>query len=290
MKKNRQFERLPVPLNKDKFRLLTKGISDRRDIDVWVNENFDYACLDPVPEVEYKNYQSRVKKFNLAKYKNKGAYYVRRLEKIKKHIVDSETILEVGASNGQFLECVQKEFPLKKLFAIEPDFETLNERQQRRLVSYSDIKDFLELNKKVDIVSMFHVFEHILDPVSMLMDASEALKPDGKLILEVPALTDPLLSLYEIPEFVDFYFQAQHPYIYSASSLKKVLLSNGFKIFETIPFQRYGLENHLSWLKNRRPGGDPDIADVVGGLDQQYRENLEKKGATDSVIIIAGLS
>ena len=187
-------------------------------------------------------------------------------------------MLEVGASNGQFLECVQKNFPLKKLYAIEPDSETLNEREQRGLVSYSDIKDFLELNKKVDVVSMFHVFEHILDPVSMLMDAAESLKPNGKLILEVPALTDPLLSLYEIPEFIDFYFQAQHPYIYSASSLEKVLLSNGFKIFEIIPFQRYGLENHLSWLKNRGPGGDQDIADVVGGLDQQYRENLEKKG------------
>ena len=108
-------------------------------------------------------------------------------------------------------------------------------------------------------------------------------------MIEIPVLTDPLLKLYELQEFSDFYFQPQHPYVYSASSLEKVLLNNGYKICATKPFQRYGLENHLSWLKNRRPGGDPGLAEVVDGLDKLYCENLENIGITDSVIVIAGL-
>jgi 2-polyprenyl-3-methyl-5-hydroxy-6-metoxy-1,4-benzoquinol methylase len=286
MGKFRQINLLPDPLNKDQFRLLRRGISDNSDIDVWVNDDLDFACLDPVPTVDYETYIPRAKKFNLEKYKNNNAYFMERLEKIKKYVSASDTILEVGASDGHFLECLKKEYLSKKLYAVEPDSSTLAERNKRNLSSYSDIKDFLDENIEVDMVCMFHVFEHLEDPGAMLVNVSNALGHDGKLIIEVPALSDPLLGLYEIEAFSDFYFQAQHPYIYTSSSLKRVLESNGYKINEVIPFQRYGLGNHLSWLKNNRPGGDSVIEDVVSEVDHVYRNALEKKGQTDSVIVV----
>jgi SAM-dependent methyltransferase len=287
MGKFRQINRLPEPLNKDQFRLLRNGISDDSDIDVWVNESLDFACLDPVPKVDYETYIPRAQKFNLVKYKNNNAYYIERLEKIKKYLSVSNSILEVGASNGHFLQCLQERYLSKKLYAVEPDLSTLAEREKRNLISYSDIKNFLDEKNKVDMVCMFHVFEHLENPEGMLMDIASALELDGKLIIEVPALTDPLFGLYETEAFSDFYFQAQHPYIYSSSSLTRVLESNAYKIVEVIPFQRYGLENHISWLKNHRPGGDSVIEDVVGEVDQVYRNALEKKGLTDSVIVVA---
>ena len=283
----RQINRLPDPLNKDQFRLLRKGISDNSDIDVWVNDDLDFACLVPVPKVDYETYVPRAKKFNLEKYKNNDAYYMERLEKIKKYVSSSNTILEVGASNGHFLECLQKKYLSKKLYAVEPDASTLEERKKRNLSSYTDIKDFLDENNKVDMVCMFHVFEHLENPETMLENISDILGADARLIIEVPALSDPLFGLYGIEAFSDFYFQEQHPYIYTSSSLKRVLESNGYKIVEVIPFQRYGLGNHLSWLKNNRPGGDSVIEDVVSEVDYVYRNALEKKGQTDSVIVVA---
>lgn len=286
----RKFKRLPAPLGEDIFTLFKTGISNSNDINVWVNEGLNFACLDPVPEIEYSSYKSRVNKYNLSKYKNPNAGYLMRLEKIRKYISNSEIILDVGASNGQFLECIENEFPSKKLYAVEPDQETLIDRKERGLKSYNNIKDFKKINVQVDIVGLFHVFEHLIDPTSILKDISGILNSNGKLIIEVPALSDPLLSLYEIPEFMGFYFQDQHPYVYSSDSLKRVLKYNNFSIIETIPFQRYGLENNLSWLKNRRPGGDSKIAKILCELDSSYRKILEINEITDTVIVIAEMN
>ena len=64
--------------------------------------------------------------------------------------------------------------------------------------------------------------------------------------------------------------------------------SNGFDIISTIPFQRYGLENHVSWLKNKLPGGDGIIQKLLKNIDNNhYCKALEDMGMTDTVIMVA---
>lgn len=283
----RFFSRLPEPLNKQGFHLFKKGISDNDSIEVWINEHHDFACLDPKPVVDYENYQPRAKKFNLEKYKNNRAYYLERLQKIDDFVRSSTSLLEVGASDGLFLECFRELHPEHVVYAIEPDESTLDDRNRRGLTSFSDFNNFKKEGVKVDVACMFHVFEHIDQPKAMLSDIESILKPSGKLIIEVPALSDPLISLYQSDAFIDFYFQQQHPYVYTAASLSNVLECHGFTVSDVVYFQRYGLENHLSWLKNGRPGGDRSLRDVVGEIEHIYRGALEQASSTDSIILIA---
>ena len=107
------------------------------------------------------------------------------------------------------------------------------------------------------------------------------------MIIEVPSLDDPLSSLYKSPAHRDFYFQKQHPYVYSAKSLRRVLEHHGFRV-EIVPYQRYGLENHLQWLSAGKPGGNAEFARTFQSCDAAYRAALEASGLTDTVFAIAG--
>ena len=59
---------------------------------------------------------------------------------------------------------------------------------------------------------------------------------------------------------------------------------NGFQTAELINYQRYGLENHLNWLSQGRPGGNDVFQELFSELEVAYIETLERHGKTDTVI------
>jgi hypothetical protein len=115
------------------------------------------------------------------------------------------------------------------------------------------------------------------------------MSPHGHIIIEVPSLDDPLRSLYRLPEYEAFFFQAQHPYYYSGESLKRLLEIFGFRDIQIIPHQRYSLENHLNWLMQRKPGGNETFRTLFTQSQEVYRKELESSGKTDTVIAVASL-
>ena len=104
------------------------------------------------------------------------------------------------------------------------------------------------------------------------------------IIIEVPSLFDPLISIYNCQDYIKFYFQSQHPFIYSHSSLNKVLSFSGFCFESIISYQRYGLENHLQWMSNGCPGGNSDYEKLIHPIDDNYISILESSDKTDTVI------
>ena len=58
------------------------------------------------------------------------------------------------------------------------------------------ISDLLHGGKTFHIVVLFHVLEHVLDPVSFLRSLSQVLRPDGRLVIEVPNVADILVVVY----------------------------------------------------------------------------------------------
>jgi len=95
-----------------------------------------------------------------------------------------------------------------------------------------------------------------------------------------------LLSLYGSTAYRDFYFQRQHPFVYSAASLRRVLGHEGYTA-EMIPYQRYGLENHLGWLTAGKPGGNAQFRALFAGGEAGYTAAPEGRGRTDTVFAVA---
>ena len=177
--------------------------------------------------------------------------------------------------------------PGLSIAAIEPDESTASQRDAiAGLRQFTTLEAAAEAGLAVDAICLFHVFEHLPDPVSWIAAAKRLLAPGGHLVIEIPSLDDPLLSLYRSTPYREFYFQKQHPFVYSAASLRRVLEHQGFSA-EMIPYQRYGLENHLAWLTAGKPGGSAEFREIFSGSEAAYKAALEGRGCTDTVFAVA---
>ena len=278
---------LPAPLQAESFSLLKHGIYDDSAIDVYTNAARDFAFLAPPPAVDYRDYKPRHQTLGLSDYKKTRGVIESRFAKIRKVFIEPASVLEVGAADGSFLAYLKTHHPDMLLAAIEPDESTQIARSAiAGLKQYATLDAAAAAGLKVDVICLFHVFEHLTDPASWLAAARRLLAPGGRIVIEVPSLDDPLLSLYKSNTYREFYFQRQHPFVYSAASLRRVLEHNGFAV-EVMPYQRYGLENHLTWLVDGRPGGGAELRTIFADCEASYTLALEGRGLTDSVFAIA---
>lgn len=277
---------LPAPFDAEKYSRLRIGIHDDPEVVVYVNDAGDFAHLSPLVATDYSHYESRVKRFGLGDYKKENRIFDLRYEKLAPLFAGARSFIEIGAGDSAFLAYVQERRPDVDYACIEPDENTRNQRN-----AYSWLRQFENLDVapagRFELVGLFHVLEHVLEPASLLRGCTNLLSPNGRLIIEVPSLNDPLLSLYHLKSYEDFFFQRQHPFYYSASSLERLLESHGLKVERVIFHQRYGIENHLNWLLAGKPGGSPQFRSIFMHTDRSYRESLEASGYADAVMAIA---
>lgn len=277
-----------MPFNHEDFYEHRRGIYDHPDISVYLNKERDFAFLCPQPKVNYFLYQPRVKRLNLEDYRKYNQVVERRFPKISSYFNRPLRVLEIGSYDGAFLRLAKEWNPQLDLVSLEIDVRTKQDRDQSNwLKQYSSFSELFEEGLHFDLVCFFHVLEHIIDPSDFLGSCAKVLNRDGKIIVEVPSLHDPLLKLYGSKEYEKFYFQVQHPYAYSAHSLCRLLEANHFSIQRCLLHQRYGLENHLTWLAENRPGGNEILRNIFSTIDQGYRERLEAEGYGDAVIVVA---
>lgn len=280
-------EALPAPFDRERYTLLRRGVYDGPE-EVWVNEARDFAFLHPQPRTDYTEYVPRAGKLALTGYKKARPMIRRRFEKIAGQLGEKGRLLELGAGDGAFLRHLAVERPRWELACVEVDRNTRPERDALPgLVQYAAPEEVVEAGARFDWICAFHVLEHVLEPRGLLDALRACLAPKGRLVLEVPSLQDPLLTLYRVASYEAFYFQRQHPYVYSAASLARLLETHGFAVVERIPHQRYGLENHLQWLTEGRPGGNETFREIFAGSDAAYMSDLERSGRTDAVIAVA---
>lgn len=164
---------------------------------------------------------------------------------------------------------------------------------ERRVRSYwgesLSIYPSISFLEKADfqLISLFHVLEHLKDPRSILSELKGLLAKQGKIIIEVPNSEDALLTLYECEEFSKFIYWSQHFWIFNAKNLKILSEQAGFKTVELKYVQRYPPSNHLHWLSQGKPGGHIKW----NFLDDQdfnsaYANTLARIGKTDTLIAI----
>lgn len=277
---------IPEPFRNDHFSLVRSGIWDDEEISAYENEDASFAFLHPTPETDYNNYKPRAQHLGLEKYKKNTKALELRYQKMAAYFQDAASFLEIGASNAAFLAHVKSLHPDLECAAFEPDVASKGMRDEISwLKQYDDIEQ--TEGCEFELIGAFHVLEHILQPQNFLERCRKALSAEGRLLIEVPALTDPLLSVYKLPEYEKFFYQRQHPFYYSTESLRRLLEVNGFKIERMIPHQRYGIENHLNWLRQHSPGGDSEYLSLFLNADGPYRKCLERAGKCDAAIAVA---
>lgn len=123
-------------------------------------------------------------------------------------------------------------------------------------------------------ITMFHVLEHLYDPASYLESAHELLRPDGRLIVQVPnAACWQFLLLGERWNGIDV---PRHLINFRLQDLESVLDHCGFEILRVKHFSLR--DNPAGMASSLAPSLDP-MARRLRGVKESPRERLWKDAA-----------
>src|ERR1019366_680358 len=90
-----------------------------------------------------------------------------------------------------------------------------------------------------DLITAFHVVEHLPDPRATLKELALLLGKRGRLVIEVPSSADALLTLYNNDAFQRFTYWSQHLFLFNAETLRRLALQAGLRVVSIQQFQRY---------------------------------------------------
>lgn len=207
---------------------------------------------------------------------------MRRFKMLQDMCAD-KNLLDFGCGYGGFLGNISKVTKSCKgveLGRCERDY--LNKK------GITCFKDIDEYNEKFDIITLFHVFEHLQNPQMWLKKYSDYLVDSGYLIIEVPNANDALLSLYESQKFADFTYWSAHLFLYTIKSLTMVIgETNLYDIVLAGQVQRYSIANHLMWLAKGTPGGHVEWSFLdTDELNEAYFLKLKELEMCDTLFFV----
>ena len=202
-----------------------------------------------------------------------------------KDLANSKSICDFGCGYGGFLRHAKavssrlsgvelREYCRQSLRLKEPEINVL-----------PSLEDHPE---NFDLITIFHVLEHLPKQVEILSAIRSKLVPGGSIVVEVPNARDFLIQSLDLPEFRDFVFWSEHLVLHTEESLRVILQEAGFTKVNIRGFQRYGFTNHLRWFLDRQPGGHDLYKQFEDSLmEKGYRQYMEGRGTADTLIAVA---
>ena len=195
-------------------------------------------------------------------------------------MIANKDILDLGCGAGGFLKCANN--IAKNAYGIEPERKLKAHFAENDITVYESINDF---DKTVDYIFIFHVLEHIKEPVVFLSNLVKKLNVGGKIIVEVPNADDALLTLYNSEAFQSFTYWSPHLFLYNASTLSLLAKKAGLSVLGIKQMQRYPLSNHLHWLSKGKPSGH-SVWNFLNNQDlaESYENSLAAIGKCDTIV------
>lgn len=198
-------------------------------------------------------------------------------------------VFDVGCGYGTFVDAITKAGYMATGLDVSEERMKLAKTHQQGLFIHGTINDeFIKNNcKRFHVVTLFHVLEHIQDPVTYLTQLSKLVAPNGYLLIEVPNLADELLSHNE--EYREFYWQRAHLSYFDAARLELALRRAGLKHISIRGVQRYGLHNLLHWIDEGKPQlTNPAYRSsnsIIRNIEEHYNDLRERTLTCDTLTV-----
>jgi len=134
----------------------------------------------------------------------------------------SGKLLEVGCARGDFLSVAREFFDV---YGVEPNPELAQFAAQVAPV-HPDVIETLPW-RDFDVISSFHVIEHVDSPKRFVSAMAERLKPGGLLVLETPDSNSPP---YRVMKSKWRQFIPEHYFFFDHSTITRLLSESGFRV------------------------------------------------------------
>ena len=222
-----------------KFHLNSKDYSvSGEEFQLLLDLDLDMLVTQPQPKELDKYYQSdayishtdssetsvdkiyqTVKKYNLQK----------KVKLAQRYAQTKKTLLDVGAGTGDFLlYAKQKGWSVT---GVEPNERAQQRALEKGLKLYPDLESLSE--KKFDIITLWHVLEHLPNLDGQIQKLVSCLEEDGTLIIAVPNYKSYDAHYYK--NFWAAYDVPRHLWHFSRTSIKKIFGKYKMKVVATQP-------------------------------------------------------
>jgi 2-polyprenyl-3-methyl-5-hydroxy-6-metoxy-1,4-benzoquinol methylase len=163
-----------------------------------------------------------------------------KLKKIQAHHT-SGTILDVGCGTGEFLNYMKSKG--WHCYGTEPS--DLARKKAMENAGKNIFSSLIELPAtKFDVITLWHVAEHLHDLNNTIAQLKSMLKPTGTILIAVPNYESPDANFYG--KYWAGYDVPRHLWHFSAKAMKTLFSHTGLKLVEIIPMKLDAL--YISYL------------------------------------------
>ena len=208
--------------------------------EVMLNSVYDMLVTSPVPVNLEKYYKSEdyishtdSKKSILDKVYQFVKNYTlkRKLSLINSFKNETKNILDVGAGTGDFLNvCKNNGW---NTIGVEPNIDAINIASAKGVFLEEDL-DKIQ-NKKFDVITLWHVLEHVEMLSDYIMKLKKLLSDNGRLVVAVP--NHKSYDALHYKEFWAAFDVPRHLWHFSQKSIHKIFSTEGMIVEKTIPMK-----------------------------------------------------
>ena len=191
-------------------------------------------------------------------------------------------LLDAGSGTGAFAnEMKQNGW---QITGLEPDADARTVAKGLYNIELKDINQFYHLPpSSFDVITLWHVLEHVHNLSAYLQQLKTLLKEDGKLFIAVPNYTSKDAAIYN--EYWAAYDVPRHLYHFSPHSIKVLMEKNGMKLLQHHPmwFDSF----YISMLSGKYKHGKTNlIAAFWNGLRSNIKAMGDVKRCSSIIYVI----
>lgn len=154
---------------------------------------------------------------------------VERVDWILNYAPEARSILDLGCGEGSFLGAFPEEMTLSGVEADEHMVRTGKLKFPHVHLTQGDVEN-PGLLPKADLITLFHILEHLSDPLEFLITLKKRVGPASRLLVEVPILERAVET--HGPDICGF-FSIPHRSHFSRKTLTRMLSKSGWNVEHT---------------------------------------------------------
>ena len=208
--------------------------------EVMVNTEYEMLVTYPVPKNIEDYYKSEA---YISHSDSKKTFFDKSYQVVKNHTLkqkllllnsfklSSKSVLDFGAGTGDFLKiCKNNNW---QVLGIEPSLGARENAIKKGIHLKENLLDIA--NQKFDVITLWHVLEHVENLKSTIKVLKNLLQPEGRIVVAVPNYKSYDAAFYK--EHWAAYDVPRHLWHFSQKAIHKLFLEAEMIVEETLPMK-----------------------------------------------------
>ena len=141
------------------------------------------------------------------------------------------TLLDIGAGTGEFLSVAKKDS--WQCVGVEPNKKAKDIALKKGVAFVENTSDLDDAS--IDVITMWHVLEHVPDVEKQIVELNRLLKPGGTILIAVPNFNSFDAEYYGT--FWAAYDVPRHLWHFSKTAIKSLFQKQGLQLVQVLPMK-----------------------------------------------------